>query len=374
MTSISGTTATFNGVTSAGYKLSADSKSVLYTKATTQNLATVTGICKGATSDDFYLDTDARTITISAAALSTGTVRLKGSYQLEIASDAPTEPEEKFAWTKSSTTATLKEVIGEYYTMSDDARSINYTAAKPLGTAIATVKGVKTALNEDNFDSDNNTIILNGIDLNSKVTVSSDGYTFEFAEDYSTATISGSAMSDTLTSYGDRVSISGNAGNDEISVFGLNVTINGGKGDDTLYGGGIGDAVFVYANGDGHDVIANFTAGDTIQVTSGKVKISTDGADTTLKIGTGSITLMNVDNIASVSVVDKKGRQLNPDYDADFSASYWFEEFNFAQDELTALSSSNSSLGNQVDLTNDSAAALLPKSDEIPAVAYSHEK
>lgn len=386
-TSISGTTANFKVVTSAGYKLSNDGKSATYTKATTQTVATATGFSKSVTEDDFYVDMDRQVILVRAAALGTGTVRLtnknsKYHFEFEFDEDVPTEPEEKFDWSKSSTTSTLKEVLGAYYALSSDARSIKYAAAKSLGSAIATVKGVKTALNEDNIDADN-TIILNGSDLNNKVTVSSASHAFEFAEDYSNATIAGSAKSDTLAAYGDNLSISGAAGNDEITTTGLNVTINGGKGNDTLYGSENGNATFLYASGDGHDVIENFTAGDTIKVTSNsKVKISSDDVDTTLTIGTGSITLTDVDNIAIVSVVDKNGKQLNADYDADYASSYWFNEDNFAQDDelttaLSSRSSRNSSLGSKVDLTTtDSATALLPKADEdeLPAVAYSYAK
>ena len=60
---------------------------------------------------------------------------------------------------------------------------------------------------------------------------------------------------------GDDV-LSGGAGDDVISGDGGNDTLTGGADDDTLTGGD-GDDVFVYAPGDGDDVITDFGAGNS---------------------------------------------------------------------------------------------------------------
>ena len=74
-------------------------------------------------------------------------------------------------------------------------------------------------------------------------------------------------------------------------------TLIGGKGNDTLKGNG-GNDVFVYSNGDGADVIADFTAGDKISLASGSVaSASLKSSDMIFKIGAGSLTVKNATGI-----------------------------------------------------------------------------
>ena len=148
------------------------------------------------------------------------------------------------------------------------------------------------------------TIKLATSSLSSKVSVSSDDYGFEFASDYKKKKITGSGNDDTITSAGQKNTINsgaGNdyivskgksstinagAGNDTVENSGADVTISGGKGNDTLIGGK-GKEVYVYAQGDGNDVITNYDKADRISIESGAVNISTSGKNVIFTVGTG---------------------------------------------------------------------------------------
>ncbi len=104
-------------------------------------------------------------------------------------------------------------------------------------------------------------------------------------------------------------SIVGGSGNDSFFGGAGNDTLYGGKGNDTLIGGAGAD-VFLYASGDGSDIITDYAEEDLIKITSGKVdKISTTSAGSVvLKIGSGNLTLDNAaDKI--VSYEDAAGKK-----------------------------------------------------------------
>ncbi len=88
------------------------------------------------------------------------------------------------------------------------------------------------------------------------------------------------------------IEILGNSKANSIKAGTGNATISGGKGKDTIYGGDGAD-IFIYAKGDGKDVIQNYGDGDVISLGSGatikdaKIK----RGDSTIKIGSGSITV-----------------------------------------------------------------------------------
>ena len=71
-------------------------------------------------------------------------------------------------------------------------------------------------------------------------------------------------------------------------------SIKGGKGTDTLTGGA-GNDVFVYASGDGNDIITDYTANqDKIKITGAKIsKTSLSGSDVILTVGSGTIKVKN---------------------------------------------------------------------------------
>ena len=93
----------------------------------------------------------------------------------------------------------------------------------------------------------------------------------------------GNAGADTLT---------GGAGNDYIDGGKGKDVITGGKGNDTLKGGA-GANTYVYANGDGDDLITDFKSSDQIRITDGAYSVVRSGRDIVVKVGNGSMTLQN---------------------------------------------------------------------------------
>ena len=79
-------------------------------------------------------------------------------------------------------------------------------------------------------------------------------------------TISGGSKNDTLYGGKGNDSLVGNAGNDKIHGGDGNDTLVGGKGNDSLWGNDDHN-VFVYAKGDGKDVIFGFEDDDMLQIT-----------------------------------------------------------------------------------------------------------
>ena len=103
----------------------------------------------------------------------------------------------------------------------------------------------------------------------------------------------------------DNNSISGGAGNDVlINGGGKNVTLAGGAGNDTLTGSANVD-VYVYEGG--KDVITNYSGEDTVKIASGAIdSVTIDDTDVVFKINTGSLTLKNMQGRA-VTVTDADG-------------------------------------------------------------------
>ncbi len=133
-------------------------------------------------------------------------------------------------------------------------------------------------------------------------------------------TLNGGADSDSIVNRGSNVFIDGGEGADDIKLYSVskNVTVNAGKGKDTIEASFNPD-VFIYAEGDGNDLIKNYDSDDTINITSdtfyGTVA---SGSDVILSIGSGSITLENalskalnivggISTIGSVIVNTKSG-------------------------------------------------------------------
>ena len=116
-------------------------------------------------------------------------------------------------------------------------------------------------------------------------------------------TIKGGSKADTIYGGSGNDSILGNAGNDKLYGDAGNDKLLGGAGADTLTGGkgsdtltgNAGNDVFVYAKGDGNDVITDYTAGqDKIKITGAKIsKASVSGSNVVLTVGTGKITVKN---------------------------------------------------------------------------------
>ena len=294
--SLSKTTATLNQTNSAGYTLASDAKSIAYSKKATKTLATLKGVksLKG-------ISLTGNKITLSKSALGTSDVTVSKGYTLALAKD--TKSSTKKAWSLSGTTATYKKTKTAGYTLSSNARTISYNAK--VTDTLATVNGVNST---KGLTISGETIKLAASALSKKVSVSSDDYGFEFASDYKKAKITGSSSDDTITSAGQKITIESGAGNDYIISKGKSSTINGGAGNDTIVNsgadvkisggkgndlltGGKGKDVYIYAQGDGKDVITNYGEEDIISIESGAVDVSTSGKNIIFKVGTGKITL-----------------------------------------------------------------------------------
>ena len=129
------------------------------------------------------------------------------------------------------------------------------------------------------------------------------------ASDYysKTKTINASSSSRTLNIVGNSVAN---------SIFGGSKadTISGGKGNDTLTGNG-GKDVFIYGNGDGKDVITDYTAGqDKIKISSGSIsKTSYSGSNVVFTVGTGTLTVQNGKG-KKITITDAAGKTSTKTY------------------------------------------------------------
>ena len=104
---------------------------------------------------------------------------------------------------------------------------------------------------------------------------------------------------DVIDAVGHNVTIDAGAGNDKIRTYrnAYDITIKAGKGDDSITLSGPVDEdhtnVVQYADGDGNDTIADLTATDTLQITSGSISgASLVGNNVEISVGSGIITLV----------------------------------------------------------------------------------
>ena len=113
--------------------------------------------------------------------------------------------------------------------------------------------------------------------------------------------IIGTAFADTILGLGGNDVLEGRGGSDTIDGGIGNDIINGGTGADRLTGGS-GSDTFVFAKGDGRDVVTDFSSGDLLKVSgySSAQSVTQVGASVVLTLsGTDTITFLN----ASVSAV-----------------------------------------------------------------------
>lgn len=339
------TTATLTGNLTEGYALSADKKTITYSTAKKdQKLATVSGLKTGVDIKGCVKD---NVITLGKDQLTTSSVALKVSagddYTLAVKYDNHYETEgainevktESTTWTTNNkAVATLTGVITAGYTLSDDAKTITYSKANAKAS-LATVAGLKSSsvtLTAAAVDTENKTVSLTGEQLSDTVSVSGT-YKFDIAADYTKGTVNGSKNADNIT------------------VHGFNVTVNGGKGDDVIdLGSTTRDAneanTFVYSNGDGNDVITNFSTSDVIKVTqkAAKVSLATSGNDLVLKVNNNTITLKDKASNGFV-YVDQTGSTRKP---------YVVASADLLYDDTDNFITADSQLG---DITNDAFSA-----------------
>lgn len=114
----------------------------------------------------------------------------------------------------------------------------------------------------------------------------------------------GTSKADSLANSRDGYQIEAFAGNDRIYNYADDVTIIGGTGNDTIVNTGQ-NVVYKYASSDGKDVITGFNDGDSINITRGSLSGSVvSGSDLILNIGSGSITLKDIEADTVVNVVN----------------------------------------------------------------------
>ena len=294
---ISGTKLTLKSSTTAGFQLSNDERSLVYTKASAgKTIAAISGLTKGlrvaadGTVDGVDVDLDTGVITLSEAALGTTTAKITGDFTLALNDDVEALEDENI-WSVSGTKA-------------EDG----------------IIDGLEV-------DEDTSLIMLNSDMLSKKVSVSSASYGFAFDEEYNDAAITGSK------------------GDDTISVAGAELTITGGKGDDYIdlsYGGG--NSV-VYSKGDGDDVIIGFTAeDDNLKIKGGgTLKVETENRNVIIAVGTGTIILED----AAGQDISINGK-LYSTADVSGSNGYWFaDDTNFiGETNLDAISAENYAVTN----------------------------
>ncbi len=132
-------------------------------------------------------------------------------------------------------------------------------------------------------------------------------------------TLVGGAGKDFLEGGSGNDSLFGGNGNDSLFGGTGNDVLRGGRGNDIL-DGGAGKDTFLYANGDGKDIITSYKEAQAIKVLSGSIKsmyaneayfLSGKGMvqDVVLSIGTGSITLQDVGSQSSFQIINSAGKK-----------------------------------------------------------------
>ena len=159
--------------------------------------------------------------------------------------------------------------------------------------------GAKTLKSGIFYDSDSNALISGAFTSTKKTTV-----------DATNIDASAAAKAVNLVGNSSANDILGGAKNDTLDGAAGNDTIDGGKGNDKLYGGagddliycgagndslwgGDGANTFIYAKGDGKDVIFGFSSDDTLtldDISFTSATVNSKGTQVALKLGSGSLT------------------------------------------------------------------------------------
>ena len=303
-----------------------------------KTLFTVTGLKKNTAASNLSLN--GKTVTVNSAALGTNKVTISGDYKLALANNVKKSSTTKAGFSISGTTATYKtKKISAGYTLANDSKSISYTKASG-GNTLVTLKGLKSGTKASKFTMKNKTVTLaNGIIGSSGASVKGGGYTFtlkgagKLTNIGTAATFKGSSKKDTLIGGSGKDTLYGNAGNDILKGGKGADYLIGGKGNDTLTGGA-GKDIFVYAKGDGKDIITDYTAGeDKIKITSGKIsKATVSGKNVIFTVGSGTITVKNGKG-KKITTIDASGKSTTKKYTKTTSisanvSSMWFDDEN----------------------------------------------
>ena len=272
--------------TTEGYLLANDGRSITYTTEKASEQFTISGVSatSGITIED-------KTVTVANSALSRANVIISAGYSLALGEDVARSAFKPAGWeTLENGNITYQtDFATAGYSLVDN--QISYMEALE-GKTLAEFSGINP-LFTPLIDKENRLITFgkDSFDDNVEV-VSSDIRNFEFsAGNYDRAFFTSTDKTDKINNVGSHISINSKAGNDKINNSGENVTINGGAGDDNVTMGG-GSNTYVYANGDGKDVLYNFGEEDNIQIL-GEVEANIKNKDVVFKVGKGSITVRN---------------------------------------------------------------------------------
>ena len=124
--------------------------------------------------------------------------------------------------------------------------------------------------------------------------------------------------------------------------------------------GGAGNDVFVYASGDGNDIITDYTAQDKLKIT-GSYSTLASGNDVVINVGSGKMTLKNA-----------KGVKLNITKVSNFE-EHWFieDDNNFSTSDISSILKSDNLISNDYSLKNE---LQLNKRKDITSLTYSQSE
>ncbi|MBO4401557.1 MAG: hypothetical protein J5809_06895 [Selenomonadaceae bacterium] len=115
--------------------------------------------------------------------------------------------------------------------------------------------------------------------------------------------IFGGAGVDYITSYGASVTIDAGAEDDYIWNYGAGATIDAGRGNDRIYLNSGGGNVLQYASGDGNDVVYNFSANDTVEISGGSYSTIASGENLIVSVGSGMVNLLGAGLLSAVNIL-----------------------------------------------------------------------
>ena len=273
----------------------------------------------------------------------------------------------------------------------------NFTSASLSGSDIVlkssnsslTLKGIsgKNQINSSNgntytignnyyVENDSNVKMFNSFSGTFTAAALSDVQVIDGQAAKNASVIIGNSKANTIYGGTNSDSLNGGAGNDSlIGGYGSD-TLNGGTGEDTLTGGA-GSDVFIYASGDGNDVITDYKYGDAIKLNSGKASISkteTTDKDIIFTIGKGTLTLKDVfnSNTSNVSIVFiepdgnlktlsyTKTTPLNRDFELFYDNNFMSEDS--VIDDVTEIPDDKYSVG---DVKTETNTNLVPEQNDI---------
>ena len=249
-----------------------------------------------------------KTVTVADSALNQTTVTITDGYTLALADNVQTPITTEADWTidADNNHAKYRASTTEGYKLEDNR--IIYTEASD-GELVAELSGIDPDYLLANIDDK---IILSANNFEDNVAVvSSNVRKFELSAGDYDKTFSTTEKADKITVDGSNISVESGAGNDKIITGGNYVTINGGTGDDNVTLGGTGNN-FVYRDGDGKDILYNFSEEDRIQILDATPDVSMKNKDVVFKVGKGTITLRDAAKTdMTITVINSAGETIS---------------------------------------------------------------